>query len=86
MADGHLGEADATEDGGLVPMLLRPGFDGMAGEFIVAVFAGVVLATATHFDGDDVDEFGVVAAAGFGIESDATHWRARGFHTDQGRT
>jgi hypothetical protein len=60
--------AGATEDGWGVPFGLGPGFEGVVGEGVVAVFAGVVGGAAFHFDGDDVEEGVVVEAAGLTVE------------------
>lgn len=83
--DGELGAAGTAEDGLVVPFGLRPGLDGMVGEGIVAVFAGVVEAAASHFDSDDVERRVVMKTAGLGIEIQATdigsgwrHWMKGG--------
>ena len=79
--DGELGAAGTAEDGLVVPFGLRPGLDGMVGEGVVAVFAGVVEAAAFHFDSDDVEWRVVMETAGLGIEIQAAdigsgwgHW------------
>ena len=54
-----------------VPFGLRPGHEGMVGESVVAVFAGVEEAAAFHFDGDDVERGVVVEAAGLRVEIQA---------------
>lgn len=66
--DGEGGAAHTAEDGWFVEFGWGPGFDGMAGEGVVAVFAGVEEAAAFHFDGDDIERGMVVKAAGLGIE------------------
>jgi len=68
LGDGELGVAGAAEDGLGVTFGLGPGFEGMVGKGVVAVFAGVVGGAAFHFDGDDVGGAVVVEAAGLGIE------------------
>jgi len=54
-----------------MPFRLGPGLDGVIGQGVVAIFAGVVDPAAFHFDGDDVGGAMVVEAAGFGIEVEA---------------
>ena len=66
--DGESGAAGATLDGGLVKFGGGPGLEGMVGEGVVAILAGVEEAAAFHFDGDDVEGGVVVEAAGLGIE------------------
>ncbi|MGC1416864.1 MAG: hypothetical protein WA817_16380 [Candidatus Acidiferrum sp.] len=48
-----------------------PGLNGVVGESVVAVFAGVEEAAAFHLDGDDVERGMVVEAAGMGVEMEA---------------
>ncbi|MGB7283694.1 MAG: hypothetical protein WBE13_15620 [Candidatus Acidiferrum sp.] len=60
--------AGATEDGEFVKFGGGPRHEGMVGEGVVAVFAGVEEAAAFHFDGDDVEGGMVVKTAGLGIE------------------
>ena len=69
--DGEKGVAGAAEDGLFVPFGLRPRLEGMIGEGVVAVFAGVEEAAAFHFDGDDVERGVVVEAAGLRVEIQA---------------
>jgi len=69
--DRESGAAGAAEDGLFVPFGLRPGHEGMVGESVVAVFAGVEEAAAFHFDGDDVERGVVVEAAGLRVEIQA---------------
>lgn len=57
-----------------------PGFNGVIGESVVAVFAGVEEAAALHFDGDDVERGMVVEAAGLGIEMEAVDIWSEGRH------
>ena len=68
LGDGEFGAAGSAEDGGLVPLGLRPDLDGMTGEGNMAILAGVVEAAALHLDGDDVCGVVVVEAAGLRIE------------------
>jgi hypothetical protein len=68
IGDRQLGAAGAAEDGGRVPFGYGPGFEGVVGEGVVAVFAGVVGGATFHFDGDDVGGAVVVEAAGLGVE------------------
>jgi len=83
--DGELGAAGTAEDGLVVPFGLRPGLDGMVGEGVMAVFAGVVEAAASHFDSDDVERRVVMETAGLGIKIQAAdigsgwrHWMKGG--------
>jgi|GEM_PF-6528752 len=69
--DGKLGATGAAEYGLFMPFGLGPGFDGVVGEGVVAVFTGVEEAAAFHFDGDDVERGVEVKAAGLGIEMEA---------------
>lgn len=69
--DREDGTAGAAEDGGFLPFGLGPGFEGMVGEGVMAIFAGVEEAAAFHFDGDDVERGLVVEAAGLRIEMEA---------------
>lgn len=77
--DREDGVAGTAEDGEFLPFGLGPGLDGMVGEGVVAVFAGVEEAAAFHFDGDDVEGGVVVEAAGLRIEMEAVDfWRGHG--------
>lgn len=78
--DGQEGAAGAAEDGGFVPFGLGPGLDGVVGEGVVAVLAGVEEATAFHFDSDDVEGRVVVEAAGLRIEMKAADFWNGGRH------
>ena len=69
--DREDGVAGTAEDGGFLPFGLGPGIEGMVGEGVVALFAGVEEAAAFHFDGDDVEWGMVVEAAGLGVEMEA---------------
>ena len=55
----------------MMPFGLGPDFNGVAGESVVAIIAGVVSSAAFHFDGDDVERGVVMEAAGLGIEVEA---------------
>lgn len=70
-----MGVAAAAEDSFLVPFGLGPEFDGVVGQCVVAVFAGVVDAAAFHFDGDDVQRGLVMDAAGLRIEIQPADFR-----------
>jgi hypothetical protein len=90
--DGELGTAGTAEDGLVVPFGLRPGLDGMVGEGVVAVFAGVVEAAASHFDSDDVERRVVMETAGLGIEIQAAdigsgwrHWMKGGTRVENSK-
>jgi hypothetical protein len=69
--DSELDAAGAAEDGRFVPFGLRPGFDRVASQGIVTVFASVEEAAALHFDGDDVESGMVMKAASLWIEMEA---------------
>jgi len=80
----QLGTAGAAENGLVVPFGLRPKFDGVIGEGLVAIFAGVVGGAAFHFDGDDVGRAVVMEAAGLGIEIETANFRdERGHVVDE---
>ena len=66
--DGQLGTARAAEDGWRFPFRWRPWLDGVVGQGIVAVFAGIICRAAFHFDGHDVEWGVVVQAARLRIE------------------
>jgi hypothetical protein len=53
--NGEDGAAGAAEDGGFVEFCGGPGDEGVVGESVVAIFAGVEKSAAFHFDGDDVE-------------------------------
>ncbi|MGC0772088.1 MAG: hypothetical protein WB543_04070 [Candidatus Acidiferrum sp.] len=69
--DGESGTAGAAEDSVLMELGGGPRLDGVVGQGIVAVFAGVEEAAALHFDGDDVERGMEVKAASLGIEMEA---------------
>ena len=69
--DGENGTAGAAEDGCLVLFRVGPGCEGMVGQGVVTIFAGVEEAATFHFDGDDVEWGVIVEAAGLGIEIQA---------------
>jgi hypothetical protein len=69
--DGESGAASAAEDSVLMELGGGPRLDGVIGERVVAVFAGVEEAAALHFDGDDIERGMVVKAAGLWIEMEA---------------
>src|ERR1700691_5728555 len=79
-ADGHFIPASAAEHRGLVPLLLRPDLDRMAGQSLVTLLAGVIDSTALHFDGDDVERGPIVSAAGLRIQIDSANFGARALH------
>jgi hypothetical protein len=83
--DGELDAAGAAKDSWFVPFGLGPGFDRVAGQGVVAVFASVEVAAALHFDGDDVESGMVMKAASLWIEMEAAdfgsgwrHWMSGG--------
>jgi hypothetical protein len=67
--DRQLSAAGAAEDGLRVPFGLGPGFEGMVGEGVVAVFAGVVGVAAFHFDGYDIGGAVIVEATGLAVQA-----------------
>jgi len=71
LADGQLFSAGAAQHGWLIPFAARPDLNRMARERFVTVFAGIVKATTSHFDGDDVQCGVVVGAAGLAIQIDS---------------
>lgn len=70
-SDGKTAVASAAENGVLVPLGTRPGFERMACESVVAVFARVEQAAAAHLDSDDVERRVVVEATGLRVELQA---------------
>ena len=69
--NGECAATGAAEDGGFVPLGLRPRLEGMSGECVVAVFTSVEKAAAAHFDGDDVGGRMVVQATRLRVEAQA---------------
>jgi len=69
--NGEGGAAGATEDGGLVKLGWRPRLEGVVGESVVAILAGVEEAAAAHLDGNDVGGLVVVEAARLRVEVEA---------------
>lgn len=67
--DSEDGAAGAAKDGRFVEFGGGPGREGMFGQGVVAVCAGVKEAAAFHFDGHDVQGGMVVEAAGLRIET-----------------
>ncbi len=78
--DGEYGAAGAAEDAGFVEFGGGPGLEGMIGEGVVAILAGVKEAATFHFDGDDVERGVVMEAAGLRIEMEAADVGVRGRH------
>ena len=69
--------ACATHHRQLVPFARWPYVSRMAGQRIVAVFAGIVDPAAPHFDGDDVELRAVVCATALRVQTDTAHSRTR---------
>lgn len=69
--DGQDRSAGAAENGALLPFACGPKSNGMTGEGVMTIFAGVEKAAALHLYGDDVHGKMVVSAAGLGVEVDA---------------
>lgn len=80
VGDGKSCAASAAENGGFVEFGMRPGFERMAGEGVVAILAGIEEAAAAHLDGDDVESGMVMEAAGLRVEVEAVDLRRRGRH------
>ena len=80
VGDGKSCAASAAEDGGFVEFGMRPGFERMASEGVVAILAGVKEIAAAHLDGDDVESGMVMEAAGLRVEVEAVDVRRRGRH------
>jgi hypothetical protein len=68
LVDCQFGSASSAQDCFFIPFALRPGFDFVTGQRLMAVFAGVVGPAAFHFDGDDVGGAVVVAATSLRID------------------
>ncbi len=75
LGNGEFGAAGSAEDGGLVPLGLRPDLDGMAGQGRMAILASVIEAAALHPDCDNVGGAVVVEATGLGIEVQSADFR-----------
>jgi hypothetical protein len=78
LMDGELLATGTTEYRSLIPFSLRPDLKWVIGERSVAVFTGVVDATAPHLDGDNVSGLVIVLAPSLRIKIDATNfWKSR---------
>jgi hypothetical protein len=66
--DSQLSAAGAAEHRWRFPFAWRPWFDGVVGQGIMAVFAGVIRRAAFHFDGHNIEWRMVVEAARLRIE------------------
>jgi hypothetical protein len=66
--DGQLSAAGTAEHGWRFPFGWRPWLDGMVGQGVMAVFAGVIRRAAFHFDGHNIEWRMVVEAARLGVE------------------
>lgn len=75
VGDGESCAASAAEDGGFVEFGMRPRFERMAREGVVAIVASVEEAAAAHLDGDDVESRVVMEAAGLRVEVEAVNER-----------
>jgi len=62
LLDAHFISTGAAEHGKLSPFGLRPNFDRMVCQLIVAILAGIVDAATLHFDRDDVEVGSIVSA------------------------
>ena len=80
LMDGQLRPAGAAKDCLLVPFVLRPKLYRVLGKRGVAVFAGVVKATALHLDRNNIRRPMIMLATGLRVEIDATHLRKNGKH------
>ena len=65
--------AGTAQDGVDVPVGAGPHLDQVISEGFVAVLAGVIVATAGHLDGDDVERRMIVDASGLRIDLYAMH-------------
>jgi hypothetical protein len=83
--DGNFGAAGSAKDGWSVPFSFRPGFEGVAGQRVVAVFAGVIGGATFHLDGDDIEGGVVVKAAGLGVEAEASDFGSLGHKKIEGK-
>jgi hypothetical protein len=54
LPDGQLLSAYPTQDCRLIPVPLKPDFDCMADQCVMAILTRIVGATALHLDGDDI--------------------------------
>ncbi len=69
--------ADAAQHRWLVPLARRPYFSRVAGQRVVAIFAGVVNPAASHFNSDDVECCAIVRASVLGVQPNTSHGRTR---------
>jgi hypothetical protein len=74
-SNGHGRSTNTTQYGYFIALAERPSFNGMAGQRIVTVLAGIVDQAALHLDGDDIQSRVIVNAARLGIDLDATDYR-----------
>src|SRR5271156_5016701 len=70
LRNAELISADPTEHSGLAQFCLRPDFDGMVCQDLVALFAGVISAAALHLDSKNVEIGSAVSAARLSVEID----------------
>ena len=80
VGDGKSCAASAAENGGFVEFGMRPGFERMAGEGVVAILAGIEEAAAAHLDRDDVECGMVMETAGLRVEMQTEHFRNGWMH------
>ena len=76
LLDAHLISTGAAQDRALSPFGLRPDFDWMISQSLVAILAGVIDAAAFHLYRDDVENGPIVSAARFCIQIDSANFRA----------
>lgn len=81
LPNGHHVLASSAKNSWLVPLRHWPNLNGMIRECHMAIFAGVVHATALHPDGDNVAIRTVMGAARITVEIDSANFRTRGLHS-----
>ena len=64
----------------MIPFSLWPNFDRMAGQYVMALLARIVVATALHLDRDDIHWLVVVSAAGLSVKTNSVHLGPRTSH------
>jgi hypothetical protein len=77
LPDGQFPSAYPAQDCVLIPFLLRPNFEGMAGYRVMAFLARVERPTTFHFDSDHIYGFAVMHAAGLRVESNSVDLGSR---------
>ena len=78
--DSEFCPAGAAHYRGLIPLLYGPDLNRMVFKGIVAIFAGIVLPTALHLDGNDIDRRVVMSTARLRIQLNAEYVWSRLVH------